>query len=36
VLLGLSGYDGRYVIEARNLAEGALSRDRLQGLLSAL
>ena len=36
VLAGLSGYDGRYVIEARNLADGAVSRDRLEGLLSQL
>lgn len=36
VLLGLSGYQGRYVIEARNLADGVLSRNRLQDLLSSL
>lgn len=36
VLHGLSGYDGRYVIEARSLIDGALSRDRLQSLLSSL
>ncbi len=36
VLAGLSGYHGKYVIEARNLAEGAVSRDRLQDLLSQL
>jgi len=36
VLLGLSGYEGRYVIEARNLTDGVLSRDRLKILLSSL
>jgi sugar phosphate isomerase/epimerase len=36
VLRGLSGYDGRYVIEARSLKDGVLSRDRLQRLLSSL
>jgi len=36
VLRGLSGYDGRYVIEARSLTDGVLSRDRLQNLLSSL
>jgi sugar phosphate isomerase/epimerase len=36
VLLDLSGYDGRYVIEARNLTEGVLSRDRMQTLLASL
>ena len=36
VLRGLSGYDGRYVIEARSLTDGVLSRDRLHRLLSSL
>jgi len=36
VLLGLSGYEGRYVIEARSLTDGVISRDRLQSLLSTL
>jgi sugar phosphate isomerase/epimerase len=36
VLRGLSGYQGRYVIEARSLIDGALSRVRLQTLLSSL
>ncbi len=36
VLRGLSGYDGRYVIEARSLADGTFSRDVLQSLLSSL
>jgi sugar phosphate isomerase/epimerase len=36
VLRGLSGYDGRYVIEARSLTDGVLSRDRLRSLLSSL
>ncbi len=36
VLRELSGYGGLYVIEARSLTDGVLSRDRLQGLLSSL
>ena len=35
VLRGLSGYDGRYVIEAHGLPDGIISRDRLQSMLSA-
>ena len=36
VLSGLSGYKGRYVIEARNLNDAVLSRDRLKALFSNL
>lgn len=36
VLAGLSGYQGRYVIEARSLQEAILSRDRLQALMSTI
>jgi sugar phosphate isomerase/epimerase len=36
VLSGLSGYQGRYVIEARSFKEAVLSRDRLKTLFAAL
>jgi len=36
VLKQLSGYDGRYVIEARSLNEAVVSRDRLQHIFSSL
>jgi len=36
VLSSLSGYQGRYVIEARSLQEAVLSRDRLKALMASL
>jgi len=36
LLASLSGYQGRYVIEARSLKEAVVSRDRLSSIIAAL
>jgi sugar phosphate isomerase/epimerase len=36
VLEGLSGYQGRYVIEARSIQEAVVSRDRLRALMASV